>query len=358
MKLSLRRTTFILYALCLPSLAAADEPAQRHGAVQEQTPNLQIGLTWISSLADDSRVGGGTTLSTDFVVTKWFGDNMLTLYAEGSSTPPGSTVLALGNGDAGTALDADHSGRFQVSELHIKRMTNWGEYIYGPLLDAGSYLDSSEVANDETSKFLAQALVHNSSIEMPNYTVGLALHRNSVAGRPGLTVFIGGSHGLADNPRYSYSELFDLGAAGKGVFAALEGYLSLEKTRLRLGAWSRSDSDGHSGLYANADLYRGRAGNWNLRWGQVGGGPGNLSGFGSLAWERDFSGRLLGLGHADHVGGGVHATTTEAYLRFIVDDGLELTPAVQWLENPGFDNSGSNFDARQTLYHLRLSKTL
>lgn len=358
MMLSLRRNTAVLCALCLPVLAWADEPAERHGAVQEQTPNLQIGLTWISSLADDSRVGGGNTLSMDFVVTKWFGKNMLTLYAEGSTTPPGQVVLEEGNGDAATALDSNSNGRFQISELHIKRYTPWGEYIYGPLIDAASYLDSSEVANDETSKFLAPALVNNTTMQMPDYTVGFALHYNSVKKRPGFTLFLSSSHGLADNPDHSYSALYDLDAADKGGFVAVESYLNLQTSILRLGAWGRSDSGHHNGVYANADLYRGKLGNWNLRWGQAQGEVSDVSDFSSISWEKEFAGKLLGLGYADQISNGIHASTTETYLRFILADGLELTPAVQWLVNPGFDSSGTDFNAHQTLYQLRLSKTL
>jgi hypothetical protein len=356
--MSIRRHAILLFALGLPALAGADEPAQRHGAVQEQTLNLQIGLTWVSSLASDSRVGGDNTLSTDFVVTKWFGDSMLTLYAEGSTTPGDNPVLMEGNADAGTVLGYNDTGRFQISELYIKRYTSWGEFNYGPLLDAASYLDSSEVANDETSKFLAPALVNNTSIQMPDYTLGFIAHYNSVNHRPGFTVFVSASHGLADNPSHSYSDLYDLDTSGKGGFVALESYLNLQTTMLRLGAWERSDSDSHHGVYANADLYRGRMGNWNLRWGHAQGGTNGVSDFVSLAWERSFAGKLLGLGHADQLSAGTHATTTEAYLRLIVDDGLELTPAVQWLENPGFDASGTDYAAHQTLYQLRLSKTL
>jgi hypothetical protein len=354
----IRRHAALLLALCLPSLSVADEPAQRHGAVQQQTLNLQIGLTWVSSLASDNRVGGDNTLSTDFVVTKWFGENMLTVYAEGSTTPPGNAVLAEGNGEAGTALGGDDSGRFQVSELHIKRLTTWGEFNYGPLLDAASYLDSSEVANDETSKFLAPTLVNNTTIQMPDYTLGLVAHYHSVNHRPGFTLFVSASHGLADNPNRSYRELYELNADGKGEFVALEAYLYRQKSILRLGAWTRAVSDGSRGVYANADLYRGKAGNWNLRWGQAQGGADIVSDFISIAWEKSFAGKLAGLGHAHQVSAGVHASTTEAYLRLVVDDGLELTPAVQWLENPGFDTSGIDYHANQTLYQLRLSKTI
>jgi hypothetical protein len=356
--MKIRIAVAVLLGALLSTPAGADEPAQRHGAVQEQTLNLQIGLTWVSSIASDSRVGGSNTLSTDFVVTKWFGGNMLTLYAEGSTTPPSQAVLAEGNGDAGTALDFNDNGRFQISELHIKRLTSWGEFNYGPLIDAASYLDSSEVANDETAQFLAPALVNNTSIQMPDYTVGFVLHYHSVNRRPGVTVFVSASHGLGDNASHSYSELFDLDADGKGEFAAVETYLNLQTSILRLGAWGRSDSGHHHGVYANADFYRGKAGNWNLRWGQAEGGVGDVSGFAAVSWEREIAGKLFGLGYADQATPGVHSTTTEAYLRFIVDDGLELTPSVQRLENPGFDASGSSFDAHQTLYHLRLSKTI
>lgn len=353
----MRRTAATLLLLSVQLPVFADEPAQRHGAVQQQALDLQIGLTWISSLASDSRVGGGNTLSTDFVMTKWFGDNMLTLYAEGSTTPPGQGVLLQGNGDAATALDYNDNGRFQISELHIKRLTSWGEFNYGPLLDAASYLDNSEVANDETAKFLAPALVNNSTIQMPDYTLGFVAHYHSVQHRPGFTVFVSASHGLADNPSHSYSDLYDLGASGKGIFTALETYLNLQSSMWHLGVWGRSDNN-HSGVYADVDLYRGDGGNWNLRWGQANAELADVSDFASISWEQELAGKLLGLGYADQVSNGIHATTAEAYLRFIVDDGLELTPAVQWLGNPDFDTSGSSFDAHQTLYQIRLSKTI
>ena len=348
----------------------------RHGAVTmpDQPIAVEGGITAVLQVPNDKRVDAELVGSFDLVTTLPAGDGKWVIYVEGNTTPRAegvSHLLGEANADAGSALDRDGKGRLQVSELHYFHSYADGLLVAG-LVDVTTSLDGSEVANDETSQFLSGALVNNPTIEFPDYSLGVVYNREASEGK-GFSLVLTSSHGLADNPDASYAQLVDVGADGKGVFAAAEGQWPVADTQLRAGAWINTadhvplggvaGSEHNYGVYIVADGHL-ATGMWNLRAGLANDNVSQASHFLSAAMERPVNNATLGLGIA-YTGLSRKDTTpqqddmlqAEGYLRFAIRQQLTLTPALQWIKNSGFDSSGTTFDADQTLLSLRLNYT-
>jgi hypothetical protein len=367
---------FFLFVLSLGTPVFADEVAVRHGSVLEGGNGVTVegGLTATAQRANDERARSEILGSFDLVSTLSNGLGTWTIYVEGSTSPRAEGVssrLGEANADAGTALDRDGKGRLQVSELYYMRPIA-GIEIYAGLLDATGFFDASDVANDETTQFLGASFVNNPSIIFPDYTLGIALHREPSGHVPGLTVFLGSSHGLADNPRASYAELVEVQEQGKGVFAAAELYWQINTHRLRLGVWNNSadyvrldESDNKEykqGIYTMYDgqLWNGR---WNLRVGIANQRVSEIANFTALALEYPVWKITAGLGLArvgsskylqNSVGNTVQA---EFYARVSLPWDIDVTASVQMINNSGFDHSGDVIDSRALVYSMRLGYT-
>ncbi|MDT8384468.1 MAG: carbohydrate porin [Gammaproteobacteria bacterium] len=364
------------------AVQAADAPPHietRHGAIAMSAQPIAVegGFTAVLQAADDRAIEPELGASFDLLTTLPAGAGKWVIYIEGNTSPRSdgaSSLLGETNADAGSALDRDGNGRLQVSEAHYFHPLNGGLLVSG-LLDVTSSLDSSEVANDETSQFLSSALVNNPTIGFPDYSLGVVYNREIGEDR-GYSLALTSSHGLADNPHASYAQLLDVDADGKGLFAAAEGQWPLDGTRLHAGAWVNTADhtrlDGGSGTRQNYGLYltvdgRLATGQWNLRAGLANDQVSPASRFLSAALEtplRQINRASLGLGVA-YTGLSSELATpgqddtlhAEAYLRLSPREDVTLTPALQWLRNSGFDASGATVDAQQLLLSLRLNYT-
>jgi hypothetical protein len=365
-----------LFVLSLGKSVFADEVAVRHGSVLEGGNGITVegGFTATAQRASDERVRREILGSFDLVSTLSNGLGTWTIYVEGSTSPHADGVssrLSAANADAGTALDRDSKGRLQVSELYYMRSIA-GVELYAGLLDATGFLDASAVANDETTQFLGASFVNNPAIAFPDYTLGAALHREPSGHVPGLTVFLGDSNGLADNPRASYAELVEVKEQGKGVFSAAELYWQINSHRLRLGFWNNSadyarldepDEKGHKhGIYTGYDgpLWNG---SWNLRAGIADQSVSEIANFIAVALEYPIWKITAGLGLA-RVGpskflqGSVGDTVqAESYARVSLPWNIDVTASVQMINNSGFDQSGDVIDSRVLVYSMRLDYT-
>lgn len=335
---------------------------------------VEGGFTAILQAASDKNVDAELVTSFDLVTTLSTGTGKWIIYIEGNTSPQTNGIANLlgeANADAGSALDRDGNGRLQVSELHYFHPLNGGLLVSG-LLDVTASLDSSEVANDETSQFLSSTLANNPTIGFPDYSLGVVYNREMAEDR-GYSFALTSSHGLADNPNASYDQLVNLGADGKGIFAAAEGQWPVAGTKLHAGAWVNSADharlDGTPGMDKNYGLYLVVDGLvdttlWNLRTGLANDEVSQASQFISAAIEHPLSNSTLGLGIAYTGLSSKDATPqqddmlqAEAYLRFSPRENMSITPSVQWLENSGFDASGITIDSEQTLLSLRLNYT-
>lgn len=348
----------------------------RHGAVTEQEHPVAVegGITAVLQRADDSAVDSELLASFDLVTTFPAAGGKWVVYVEGNTSPRNRGVSALlgeANADAGSALDRDGNGRLQVSELHYFHALGEGLLVTG-LLDVTGTLDTSEVANNETQQFLSSSLVNNPTIGFPDYSLGVVYNREFDESR-GYSLAVTSSHGLADNPDASYTQLVDIGAKGKGVFAAAEGLWPAAGTQLHLGVWVNTADharlDGRPGTKQNYGLYLvadGKMGNslWNVRAGLANDEVSQAAQFLSAALERPMHQATLGLGLA-FTGLSSKDTTpnlddmvqAEGYLRFEPRANVSVTPSVQWLSNSGFDASGQPLDSDQLLLSLRLNYT-
>lgn len=334
--------------------AAAHEVDTRHGVITDALPALTTegGISASLQAVRGDRARNELQASFDWLSSLPLGAGRFTLYVEGSTTPQQDGVSAMfpvANGDAGTALDGTGSGRLQVSEAYYIQPLEAGS-LYAGLIDPTAFLDGSSVANDETHQFIASPLVNNPSIAFPDYTLGVAWHGNSDPQRPGWLLFIGSSHGLGDNPKASYPELFDVTAAGKGVFAAFEGYLPHNAWTLRPGVWLNTarqprleqptEQEDNYGVYLSVDGASGDL-QWNLRLGAANDTVSRIAQFAALAVQYPFAGVQWGLGVAQSYWSeraedrpATVSTQAELYSRFELAENLTLTPALQYLRKP------------------------
>ena len=366
--------------LSLMGTAVAEHTPQhieaRHGSVAMSSQPIAVegGYTAVLQVADDKNIDTELVGSFDWVTILPTAKGEWLMYVEGNTSPRNEGVvnqLGEANADAGSALDRDGKGRFQVSVLHYIHQLHDALFVSG-LLDVSSVLDSSEVANDETAQFLSGPLVHNSTIAFPDYSLGAVYNRETGADS-GYTFALTSSHGLADNPKASYAQLVDVTDDGKGVFFAAEGQWPLAGNKFHVGAWvntadhmrldGSAGSENNYGLYLSVDGHS-AAGQWNVRAGLANEKVSQASRFLSAALERPLGKATMGLGIA-YTGLSSDDITpelddmvlAEAYLRFEARENMSVTPSIQWIENSGFDASGNTIDAEQTVLGLRVNQS-
>ena len=350
----------------------ADEPLKRHGSVTETDKPMQVlgGFTGTFQTTSDSRIEDEGLVSFDLVATMRDGPGEWTAYIEGNLSPRVNGVsrtLVEVNGDAGTALDRDNKGRLQVSGLHYTFLSGANSMTMG-LINPACVLDASAIANDETSQFLSSSFVNNPTIAFPDYALGTCMHFEASQTRPGINLLLSSSHGLADNPNRSYSELVDVTATGKGLFIGSELYWHMAADIWRIGIWTSTadhaalDGSGNNehnyGAYLSTD-HRFANSKINLRLGWANDKVSLATGFASLALETTLATHTLGaaLGKtlvSDKAGSGSGDTLqAEVYVRIVLNDRLHLSPSLQYIENSGFDATASLHDQTITVYALR-----
>lgn len=349
----------LVLACCgVSTLTHADDiESQKNIAMMDQQQiAVEGGLSVTLQHADASGVDNDLFGSFDLVSILPAGEGEVVIYVEGNTSPLTDGVASQfeeANADVGSALDRDGRGRFQVSEFYYARQFGEHGLIVG-LLDPAASLDTSEVANDETAQFLGASFVNNPTIGMPDYTLGIAYHLDSLQARPGIILMATSSHGLGDNPNASYSELVDVHDDGKGSFLAAEVDGQLGKVSWRLGVWFNSadhdylDGSGktgsNQGAYLNTDLDLDAVitqSKLNLRIGMADEKVSTAANFFGLSLEAPMANNTLGVGLARTGASSKAGSNTadmhqaEVYVRFDLSDAFHVTPSLQWLENSG-----------------------
>lgn len=353
--------------------ALAEEMDEHHGAAGAgRLMGVEAGVTYTYQHSMDDAVNDESFASVDVVVTHPVGDGELLLYLEGNTTPSSHGVAALigeANADVGSALDEHGKGRLQVSELHYTLPMLNGNVTLG-LMDVSGFLDTSELANDEATQFLAGGLTGNATIEFPDYTLGVVYH-SELDDVTSLTAVLAGSHGLADNPEHDYASLFEMNKAGKGMFAGVEGRHAMANGSLQLGAWvntadhdnlkATSTDDNNYGVYAVVENSWGDV-STNLRAGFANSAVSEAASYFSAAMELATELGPVGLGIARTnladdaaAAGRDDVTEVEAFWRVEVTENIAVTPSLQWIQNSGFDSSGTTIEAEQTILGLRIN---
>lgn len=383
---SMRKIAAVLVGLSVSTMAFstgayADE--KQAEAVEAQTgaeePLISASLIGTVQTASDSRIEDEAALRPEIFVTLPIDalSGELHVHIEGSTTPRTNGVTSfLGNSNAnvGPATDGSGHGRLQFSEVYYEFELG-GVSIDAGLIDTTAFLDASSFAGDEHTQFINATLVHNATIEFPDYTLGAALTTESDGGMPGVVVVLGASSGLGDNASHSYPDLFDVRSSGKGVFAGAELGWALEalgdEGAARIGVWTNTADhgylDGTPGTTTNKGVYGVLEGTalgtgWSLRAGKADSDVSAADWFVGGALQRQLADQVTaGLGVtrttvSSKLGAGFADTTeAELYVKYDVIDHVALTPSLQWVKNPGFDNTGTVVDADNWVIGLRVA---
>lgn len=361
MRLVHRRIFLLSVVLLAPKPAAAQEP----DPVQLWSTASIVGQA-TGEDAIRSEINASLDVFSDLLV----GPVLIHVYMEASTTPRSGGIadrIGFANADAGTALNGEGEGRFQLSELFVTWPFPGQAGIRAGLMDLTGLLDVSRIANDENLHFLAQPFVNNPTILFPDYALAAALLRRVSALADGLlTITVSSSHGLADNPGASYEELFDVGAPDRGVFAA--GRMIWDRTRWRgsVGGWistgERLASDPEPRPLPDRGLFTvlGWTGETSALSARIGLAQGVVATepFVGLNWLGGLGSNAVGIGLArtpalpyrvDRAGEHV-----EAFVRHGLWRTAHLTSSIQWLSRPLLP---TEVEEATLLFGFRLSAT-
>ena len=374
------RPAYIAVALLTGTTILLAHPARahkveaRHGSISygEQV-SVEGGLTITLQSSDQLSVNDEALMSADLLSRIPLPSGVVTIYTEGASSLRNGGIATLipgANADAGSAADDNGKGRLQISVLSYEQKLGNG-YIYLSLLDPTSYLDGSLITNDETHQFLSTGFVNNPAIAFPDYTLGLSVHGTDDADKPDLILFISSSHGLADNPQNSYSELLDLSADGKGLFSALEFNAPWRDWRVRAGLWHNSaelprldgnGTDSGQGLYTSIDGQLSDSLAWNLRLGTASKAVNPLRQFASLAFTWSHNAHSIGAAFGRNRISDQAATATdrditqlEVYYGLLTGQGFEWSGSLQWFSDALPDSASSGLQDEILLASVRLT---
>jgi porin len=368
-------------ALCLGAmgvsnqlLAVVGKDNVRHGTIPGRTPELAVNSGTIVTLqhANDTRIHDEGLASVDIIATLLTRNGRWLLYVEGNTSPHQrgvSTLLPEANQDAGTAVDRDDKGRLQVSELNY--LWDLGEYALAVgMVNPAGPIDNSDVANNEASQFLAKTLVNNPSIAFPDYSLGMVYFYKPASHKLDITFMLTSSNGLGNNPDKSYSELMDVTAAGKGMFAVTELVWKQSWHIWRVGAWMQTadnaylDGSGNTannyGLYLSSDHQFGQH-RLNVRLGLANPQVSEAAQFIGFAVDHPVGTNHAGIGYTktfvsnDAGPDTADRSQYEAYFRFDLDSRLTVTPSVQRIQNSHFNNSGAISNSDVNVYSVRTS---
>ena len=357
-----------VFGLQSPAVAQADGGSDQAAAAQGLRPlselrgaledfglSYQLGLTGVIQSASDTAGDRDTLASYSFDFSgAW-------TLVDNDDTAGGFGWLVEGGRPLGSDRDSDLSGDEGVGQGLNDDLDNtdvaltelWWSQTFADetlvvtfgRLDQTVYFDANEVANDETSGFLATPLVNSVGVAFPENGLGVNVTWTPASGEHYV------SAGLANaNADGGESTFDDLG--GGDFFAGLElGWTPTFNGELagnyRLLGWSSRAQGGPDGqgISLSADQ-------------QVGGG---VTAFGRysvgdqevLDFDRAASGGLglAGLNGRDDdllavavawaraADGSGEETLTELFYRYTVNDNVSVTPHLQWVDSLAGDEA-------------------
>lgn len=323
-------------------------------------------------------LNSGLTASADFWTHYQAKNYSVKLHIEGSTAPEPNTVaseLKYSNADSGTALNKYGDGRIQISELFGEYyMSQKNQLILG-LMDASSWLDISQISNDENHHFIAAAFTGNLTIDFPDYApaVGVILKpRTNVKG----TFYISSAQGLADNQQKSYEALLDTPDDKDGAFIATEGRLGKESAFISIGVWAhtgphKSLKDPTEDNLTNYGIYSVLSKQFNQstlesRIGYTNPEISTITEFYSLTYQLKtysiYPRSRYGLGVSHAITSPYlpaekkpsNRTTLETYWAFPIHKHIEITPSLQLFKPPFTDNPTLQSESDVWVANLRI----
>lgn len=263
-------------ALSVPFAALADDGAPASGP----SINGILAGSWQhanGSNADLTNGGGEANLQLDLLLGLPMGPGAWNMEVKAGTTPRNnggvSTVFPEATGLVGETVNADNEGQGAITQFFY-RITPTFATLDAGLLFSPAYLDTNDIADDEYRQFQGTTFVNNPTIPLPVYAMGGAA-QGSVSKTFGYTVFVSST---ADLQGSTYSNLFDFGGKGHGVFGAGEMNWAQGNLSGNVGLWQNNDdsftnfSSGQPetdyGVYGNLNGSLGSdALHWNVRLG-------------------------------------------------------------------------------------------
>lgn len=229
------------------------------------------------SNASLTKSGGEGNLQLDVLLGLPMGPGSWNMEVKAGTTPRNdggvSAVFPEATGLVGETVNADNQGQGAITQLFYRMTPTLGTVDAG-LVFSPAYLDTNDIADDEYRQFQGTTFINNPTIPLPVYVIGGAA-QGTISKPFGYTVFLSST---ADLQGSTYSNLFDFGTKGHGVFAA--GELNWESGGLsgNAGVWQNNDdsftnfssgvSETDYGVYGNINGTIGSdALHWNVRLG-------------------------------------------------------------------------------------------
>ena len=331
------------------------------------------GVTTILQDTDDSRIDSELTASADLFMTLPRSNGEWLLYIEASTQPEANGVSAYyptANADAGSVLNRHGDGAVQISEFNYTFHLEEDQRLMVGLVNPSAWLDRSHITNDENTHFVNGNFKNNATIEFPDYTLGAIMRWLGSATRPEIVLVVASSRGIADLPERSYQDLLDLSSGQRGAFVGAGVNWLRDRTSLRLGTWLRSEDYPVAGRPDEFEMNYGIYGvfGWhvgdnalNFRLGAANEDVSVATRFAAAAYQRSTAIGLFGLGLAKtrisnsfRESNPDDVSSAEAFLRIpIGDSGTQITPSVQYIQNPEFDASGATLSSSAVVAGVR-----
>lgn len=280
--------------------------------------------------------GIGVTYSLDLEFEKEMESGTAFVYLVGAEGDP---VYDGANADGEGGFS---QGKASVAEAwYAHNFGDWVTFTLGKI-DPVRFYDASEVANDPTSQFLADAFVNNPAILFPAYTPGMnfTLHLGDVS-----EIHFGIFE--EDAPEVEAPAVPNVRIAGEMQYKFIVGEVDFffepfdQETNLRFTGWN-SESANRAGFAFNLDQTMGDMFTLYSRFGFISGAKGAetstaFSIGGQLAFE---DGHTIGVAYSADIPEGKTLTTQswfESYVSFQVAEETFITLDAQFVGGPGYD---------------------
>lgn len=340
-------------------------------------------LNFIYQQPNTAKIDSDTTLNAYLDLNLAFNSVNFTALLETATTAQKngmSNVIPASNFDAGTALDGNGNARLQLSELFMTWQANLNSQLSFGVIDPLRHLDKNHLMNNENSQFIAYPLVNNPIIEFPSYAVAAFLnHRfnDQITAR----FLVASSHGLADNPKRDYAELFELNAPQKGTFIDSEISLTLQTTQATFGIWTNTAAHEslddftktnltNYGTYLNISHEITASHQLETRLAASNPQVSNGEFFGAIAYQYSQPKWTLGTAYAwtkiSHYQTNPQAKhdnqLIEIYSRHQIFDSehlknLTLTPSIQYFDKPEYSSTNTQLEDHIWAFNLRMNYT-
>ncbi len=238
-------------------LFQAQAYAQTHEQAEKQALTIDASMLWttqqntqqgLSSSLYSANIDLGLQLNTQ---------QLIQLGIEYSQTPDeqGQAMFALfeSSADVLTTQDANEAGRAQISTFFWQDSgafkqpnSNTNTELTFGLLDIEGGVDINGIANDENTQFLLPALVNNTSIYTPDYTLGIRYVKQPSERELGYTLLVSRSEGLADK-QGNYADVLFQG--NSQLFIASEVKWRVNNSEVHFGAW-KNQAEAAKGMYS------------------------------------------------------------------------------------------------------------